>query len=495
MHKSSLIRQTGIRLSAIGLSKIMGLIGRVSLTRMIGAEGIGLFQIAYAYFGFALMLITGGFPTALAMYTARNKQQGWIWFKRLAILLMTVGAIAFFVTLAFSKQISHLLGNDNSYYFIRALAPALVVVPSLALLRGYLQGLEQYSAIAFSEIMEQLVRVAVMLLVCYLLLQQGTFYAGGFSLVGTTLGAIVAFMILFFFYIKGIEPSSYECTTSSSPTKGEGAWFIRSSFAICLTRLLIPFSDMADALIIPSRLQSAGYSASQATALFGMLTGMALLIAYMPTLVTAAISHTMTMKLAAAWKEKQNQVFRRYSLKAIRYAWFWGIISSLFLWIYAEELAFLIFNSAEAGAAIKALSLIPFIVGLREITTSILWAQEQKQVTFVATVIGIICAVSCHYFLIPILNMPLYGAIIGILLMEIIILIANVFALRLSLHNIQIRKILGTSCLLLLIGIPLGYVFRFYSSMLFPNPIGLAIGMLLYGSCLLVGCKWISKWK
>lgn len=495
MHKSSLIRQTSIRLSAIGLSKTMGLIGRVTLTRMIGAEGIGLFQISYAYFGFALMLITGGFPTALAMYTARNKQQGWIWFKRLAILLMTGGAIAFFVTLTFSEQISHLVGNANSYYFIRALSPALVVVPSLALLRGYLQGLEQYSAIAFSEIMEQLVRVSIMLTVCYLLLQQGTFYAGGFSLVGTTLGAIAAFMILFFFYIKGIEPSLYECTTSYSPTKGEGAWFIRSSFAICLTRLLIPFSDMADALIIPSRLQSAGYSASQATALFGMLTGMALLIAYMPTLVTAAISHTMTMKLAAAWKEKQNQVFRSYSLKALRYAWFWGIISSLFLWIYAKELAFLIFNSTEAGAAIKALSLIPFIVGIREITTSILWAQDQKKVTFVATVIGIICAVSCHYFLIPILNMPLYGAIIGILLMEIIILIANVFALRLSLNNIQISKILGASLLLLLIGIPLGYIFRFYSSMLFPSPIGLAIGMQFYGSCLLVGCKWINKWR
>ncbi|MBP1903985.1 stage V sporulation protein B [Paenibacillus turicensis] len=494
MHKSSLIRQTGIRLSAIGLSKMMGLIGRISLTRMIGAEGIGLFQIAYAYFGFALMIITGGFPTALAMYTARNKQQGWIWFKRLSILLMTCGAIAFFVTLTFSEQIPHLLGNANSYYFIRALAPALVVVPSLALLRGYLQGLEQYSAIALSEVTEQLIRVTVMLTICYLLLQQGTFYAGGFSLVGTTLGAISAFAILFFFYIEGIEPSSYKATASYSPAKGEGAWFVRSSLAICLTRLLIPFSDMTDALIIPLRLQSAGYSPSQATALFGMLTGMALLIAYMPTLVTAAISHTMTMKLAAAWKEKQNQVFRSYSLKAIRYAWFWGIISSLFLWIYAEELAFLIFNSTEAGAAIKALSLIPLIVGIREITTSILWAQEQKKVTFIATVIGIICAVCCHYFLIPILYIPLYGAIIGILLMEIIILIANVFALRLSLNNLQISKILGSSIVLLLTGIPLGYVFRLNSSLLLPNPLGLVIGMLLYGSILLVVGKWVIKW-
>ncbi|MGE6663754.1 oligosaccharide flippase family protein [Paenibacillus xylanexedens] len=83
MRKSSLLCQTGIRLGAIALTKSFGLAGRVILTRFIGAEGIGLFQIAYAYFGFVLMLITCGLPTTLAMYTAGKKDRGWVWFKRL----------------------------------------------------------------------------------------------------------------------------------------------------------------------------------------------------------------------------------------------------------------------------------------------------------------------------------------------------------------------------------------------------------------------------
>lgn len=492
MHKSSFFRQTGTRLGAIALTKSIGLMGRVVLTRIIGAEGIGLFQIAYAYFGFALMLVTSGFPTALAIYTAGKKNLGWVWFKRLTVWVLSVGIIAFILTLGFAEQISHNLGNPNSYYFIRALAPALVIVPLLALFRGYLQGLEQYEAIAFSEVIEQLIRVTVMLTLCVLFLPQGGMFAGGISMLGTSLGGIAAFVILLIFHIRNIKIPIYKATPVSSP-QGEGKWFVRSSLAICLTRLLIPFSDMADALIIPARLQSAGYSSHEATAMFGMLTGMALLIAYMPTMVTAAISHTMTMKLASAWIEQQGHLFRSYSLKAIRYAWSWGIVSTLFLIVHAEELALIIFGSTEAGSLIKGLSVIPLIVGVREITTSILWAQEQKKVTFIATVIGIVFAIGCHYFLIPITYIQLNGAVSGILLMELIVLVANVFALRSLLLPMQIGRMAASTLFLLLAGIPLGYFIRTCSHNWLPGTFGEVSGMVIYGACLLLVHIWMSK--
>lgn len=493
MHKSTFIRLTGIRLGAIAITKSIGLVGRVVLTRIIGAEGIGLFQIAYAYFGFALMLITSGFPTALAIYTARRQDYGWIWFKRLTVWLLFMGVIAFIITLGFADKISHILGNSNSYYFIRALAPALVVVPLLALFRGYLQGLEQYEAIAYSEVFEQFVRVIVMLAICVILLPQGVMIAGGLSLIGTSVGGIVAFAILLIFYNRSVGRSTYHDNLSLPSTKGDFAWFVRSSFIICLTRLLIPFSDMLDALIIPGRLQSIGYSSQEATAMFGMLTGIALLIAYFPTMVTAAISHTMTMKLASAWKNKQDHIYRNYSLKVLRHAWSWGSVSTLFLMVYAEELVLIIFGSTEASNLIRGLAVIPLIVGLREITTSILWAQEQKNVTFIATAIGIVFAIGCHYFLIPVPYLQLYGSILGIVLMELIVLAANIFALRFLISPLRLRRSVIETHLLLISCIPLGYLIRFCSQKWLPNIIGEISGMGLFGAFLLLVHIWINK--
>ncbi|MGO4533217.1 oligosaccharide flippase family protein [Paenibacillus sp. 2TAF8] len=493
MFKSSIIRQTGIRLGGITLTKIIGLIGRVVLTRIIGAEGIGLFQIAYAYFGFALMLITSGFPTALAIYTAGNKNMGWIWFKKLSLWLLSGGVFAFAITLGFAEQISDMLGNTNSYYYIRALAPALVIVPLLALFRGYLQGLEKYEDIAFSEVAEQLVRVTAMLTLCIYFLPQGEMFAGGLSMIGTSLGGIAAFLFLFITYIRNTASSTYKGNLPIATSKGDMSWFVRSSIAICLTRLMIPLSDIADALIIPARLQHAGYSSHEATALFGVLTGMALLLAYMPTLVTAALSHTMTMKLVTAWREQQSFRFQHYSLKSIRFAWSWGIISTLFLMVYAEELALILFNSTEAGHLIKSLSLISLFVGVREITTSILWAREQKRVTFVATAIGIVFAICCHYFLIPLPYLQLYGAVIGILLMELIILAANIFALRLLLRPLQIGKMAASTLFIFVGGIALGFLIRTCTLNLFQGTLGAVLGMLIYGGSLLLIHLWMSR--
>lgn len=492
MHKSSLIRQTGVRLGAITLTKGLGLLGRVILTRIIGAEGIGVFQIAYAYFGFVLMLVTNGFPTALAIFTAGNKRMGWIWFKKLSFWLLLGGLFAFLLTLTFAEQISYVLGNTNSYYFIRALAPAFISVPLLALFRGYLQGLEKYEAIAFSEVAEQFVRITVMLTLCIFLLPQGAMFAGGLSMLGTSLGGIVAFVILLIFYIRNTTSSTYKESLPGT-SDGDMSWFVRSSMAICLTRLLIPLSDIADALIIPARLQQAGYSSHEATALFGVLTGMALLIVYMPTLVTAALSHTMTMKLANAWKEQKCSIFEHYSLHSIRFSWSWGIVSTLFLIVYAEELAFFLFHSKEAGHLIKSLSLIPLLVGVREITTSILWAREQKKITFMATAIGIVFAIGCHYFLIPSPYLQLYGAVIGILLMELIVLAANIFALRSILCKVRIGKMIFVTLFFSIGGVALGNLTHLCILNFFPGTSGEIISMLIYGGSLLLIHLYLTK--
>ena len=71
MRIPRLVRQSIIRAGAMLMVKTIGLAGRMVLTRFVGAEGIGLYQIAYSFYGFALML-TGGASTALAIAAARR---------------------------------------------------------------------------------------------------------------------------------------------------------------------------------------------------------------------------------------------------------------------------------------------------------------------------------------------------------------------------------------------------------------------------------------
>ncbi|AIQ64053.1 hypothetical protein PSTEL_14090 [Paenibacillus stellifer] len=415
-----LVQQSVIRVCAILLVKGIGLAGRVTLTRMVGPEGIGLYQIAYSFYGFALML-AGGLPTTLALATAKRPSHGWTFFIILSLLVGPVIGLASLTMFLLAPVIADLLGNRNLEFAIRSLAPALAAVTLLSLLRGYLQGLKQVTVIAVSEVVEQSVRYAVLLLLVWQLLDTGIERAVGWGMYGTVSGAIAAFAMLTLFHAfsqKRLPAATHERSLPAS-------WFIKTSLLISATRLLIPASEFIDALLIPNRLLSAGYSISTATAMYGVIYGMGVIVVYTPTLLTGALSHTVSAQLAAAWQQGNLVRYRRLSRTILRAAWLWGLISGIFLYECADELSFYIFNTAEAGIIIRYLALIPMIVGFREVSTCILWARDSQKQPLVGLLTGIGCSVVLQYILVAIPGWGYPGACIGIMTLELVALMSN----------------------------------------------------------------------
>lgn len=392
-----------------------------------------MYQMVYSYYGFALMVITGGFPTVLAMFTAKNAVRGWIWFKIISTVMVIFGGVISFCSFWFAFDIASMIGNPKLDFAIRCLAPALFAVPLLSLLRGYLQGLENYGMIALSELIEQAVRVASMLLLVVLFLHKGSPIAVGGGILGTFIGALIAFstLILFFLLSSRKENEVSERGASSMKTiRTVLLWFFHSSLIIAFTRMLVPLSDFFDAIVIPNRLQAAGHTASEATAMFGVITGMAVIVVYMPTIVTAALSHTVTIKIVTDWREKRNKHFYLRMRKALELGWVWGGTAGLFLLVYGAELSRLIFGTDEAAAPIRYLAIIPLLVGLRELTTSMLWAQDRKKVPLTGLIVGICVSALSHYFLVRIPGFGYAGAAIGILALEFVAVVWNICALR-----------------------------------------------------------------
>ncbi|UNK16205.1 oligosaccharide flippase family protein [Paenibacillus sp. N3/727] len=484
MNNSHFIKQMAFRISAILMVKAIGLIGRVSLTRLIGAEGIGLFQIAYSYFGLGLMVLTGGLPTALAMFTARNSSHGWIWFKIISMYLILIGGCVSILSFYYSDNIAKFLGNDELYYFIRFLAPALFAVPLLSLLRGYLQGMELYNVIAVSEIIEQAVRVLLMMSIVFLLLDRGPVFAAGKSMLGTSFGAISAFLVLisyYFYYVNRQSRISIRGTDIN--LQKDLKWFLHSSFIISLTRLLVPLSDVLDAIVIPNRLQIAGYSSIQATAFFGVLTGMAALVTYMPTLVTAALSHTLTMKMVTDWRERNYERFHRRTRRALELCWVWGCISSLFLYVYNTEISVSLFGTTEAAEPIRYLFIVPLLVGLREISTSILWVQEHKKAPLLGLVCGICIAVTVHYFLVAIPGLGYWGASAGILILEFVAVGWNLLVMLPVLKRLRYNRLIIDALVITLLMYLISQFTHTVESEIFTETILTVIGMIIYIGC------------
>jgi stage V sporulation protein B len=100
--------------------------------------------------------------------------------------------------------------------------------------------------------------------------------------------------------------------------------FIHSALSILATRFIVPVSDFLDALIIPHRLQVAGLSVSDATSVYGIITGMATTIVYMPSLVTSALAYTLSTKVTADWQSGLQDRFVGRTKSGLEIVWLWG---------------------------------------------------------------------------------------------------------------------------------------------------------------------------
>jgi stage V sporulation protein B len=430
MRLPDYIKDTFFRSGSIFLVKFIGIIGRVSLSRMVGAEGIGLYQVAYSFYGLMLIIISGGFPTTLALSTAKNASHGWKLFQALSLFTLVAGGILSFFTFQHSEAIAHFLGQSKLGFTIRCLSPALFIVPALSLLRGYLQGLKRFKIIALSEVMEQIVRVSILLLMVSFFLPAGVTKAVGGSLLGTVAGALFAFLLLIVLFSRFRGPSVISESTSAGLKHSMMSVFLKTSFAIAFTRLLIPISDFIDSILIPKRLIAAGYSATESTEIYGVIIGMAVIVAYMPTVFTAALSHVLTIKIAAEWQSKRLIDFQLRIIEVFKLAWLWGLISGLLLFLYAPDLSLYIFNSTEVEKPIRYLAVLPLIVGIREISTSILWVINRKTVPIAGLICGITINIILIYFIVAIPNFGNIGISLSIVAMEGVAVLWNLIALN-----------------------------------------------------------------
>ncbi|SDN94061.1 stage V sporulation protein B [Paenibacillus sp. yr247] len=487
MRLPELVKQMALRAGAIFLVKVIGFFARIMLFRLLGSEGIGFYQMAYSVYALILTVITGGFPTAISLSTARNLKEGWSLFKGGAIFLALSGTVLGYYCYSLASPISILLGNAHLEFALQCMAPAIAIVPFLSFLRGFLHGMEFYGYIAMSEIIEQLFRIVVMIMITISWLQFGIPYAVGGSMLGAPAGAFISLCFLLVVLVSSTLHKfnfNYKKSTLRKIKKPAVFMFIYSALSILATRLIVPVSDFLDAIIIPHRLQDAGMSVSDAISVYGIMTGMATTIVYMPTLVTFALAYTLSTKLTTDWQAGRKDRFVRDLRSSMEAAWLWGCASSLVLFFYARDLSNLLFSNGIAETSIRFMTLAPLLSGIRELSTVALWVIGDKKTPLFGLIIGVICSLTLIYYLITIPGFTYAGPAIGILSLELIPVLWNMKTLRT--FTIGFPKGLTSSTVVITL---LFFVSLFLAKLIFQAvhlPLQPTVEMLLIYGCLIL---------
>ena len=387
--------------------KVIGSLNWIILSRVLGGEGIGLYQMGFPIYLMAITLSSAGIPVAISIITAEKlAQKDFLGAKRVfnvSLRLLFVTGLVFASALFFGAHWlidNHWIRDSRAYYSIIALAPAVFFVTFLASFRGYLQGWQIMTPTAASEIVEQLMRVVTMIVFANMFMPHGLAYAAGGASMGAGVGAFCALLVLMWFYGRLKQKLKADLQQQNPLATRESARAIisrllRLALPVSMSSLMLPVVANLDLLIVPQRLEAAGFHISQATEFFGYLTGMAVPLINLATIFTAA----MTISLVPAISESRalNNVFgiRAKTRTAFRVALIITCPCFVGMYFLAEKIAALIYNAPGAADAIQTMSVGILLLGLHQISTGILQGLGRTSIP----VINMILAAAVKVFL------------------------------------------------------------------------------------------------
>ncbi|NLY73976.1 MAG: polysaccharide biosynthesis protein [Firmicutes bacterium] len=327
MNRPVSILKGTILLAVAGFTvKILGAVYRIILARLIGVEGIGLYQMAYPVYLVFLSLSTAGIPIALSKLIAEKESQAdkagvGLIFRAALILLAGLG-LTCSLTMGVSARwlAERAVADPRAVYAMWALAPAIFFMSLLGVFRGFFQGKREMEWSAISQIIEQAVRVGVALILSIYLIKLGVEYAAAGAAFGATMGGAAALLYLALIYCG----NSRTCKKKASWRKIKAAikQIVRFAFPISVTVVLMPVLQGLDSIIVPVKLQSIGYTVNEATAMLGIL-GNSWAVVYLPMIVTGAIASNLVPAVASLNTSAGNNDLRNKVENGIRLGCSW----------------------------------------------------------------------------------------------------------------------------------------------------------------------------
>ncbi len=446
MTTCSFIKGAAILTIAGLVSKLFGALYRIPFFRVVGPEGMGLYQMAYPLYTMLLAVSSAGIPVAVSKLISEHlarrdfKGVGRVFKVSLVFIAVVSGVASFLLYKSAFYLADRVLHNERAYYSIVAIAPAVFFVGIMSVLRGYFQGFQEMVPTACSQVMEQIVRVVTVLIGATVFLPRGVEYAAAAATFGAVTGAVAGTLFLVGLYF--LKPY-LGCLPPGVGSAGRGSLpgvltilrrVIVLALPISIGGLVMPVMQTLDAITVPGRLQLAGYSVSRAAQLYGELTGGAVTLINLPTVITISLAASLVPAISGCIERGNYREMARQANTAVQVTVLVGLPAAVGLTILATPISDLLFKCPEAGLPLAFLAPGAVFLGLHQTTAGILQGMGKTFLPVWSLVLGAMVKFAVNYFLTALPQIGIIGAAIGTV---------SGFTLSSYMNIVFIRKLTG----------------------------------------------------
>ena len=455
------------------LTRALGFFFRIFLGRTLGAELLGVYQVAFSVFAVLLTVVSSGIPLVVSKLTAKystekSKEKEHSMVTAALIIGLVLSVVLCGVVLAFNWLFNMIFTDERCILILITLLPSVIFSSIYCAFRGSLWGHDRYFSVCLAELFEQVARI----LICVLMVTglfgavDGAISAAASLSIACVLSAI--FVAVQYFYFGG----------RLKKPKGQIKEVLKSSTPITGVRLASSLITPIIAIIVPMRLVAAGFTEGQAMSQFGVAMGMTLPLLFIPMAVIGSLSMALIPDLSAATAQgNDSHIEGRIKSSLV----FTILVSMLFVPLFmgaGELMGQFFYDNAFSGTLLVSAAWIMIPMGLTNITSSILNALGLEIKSLRNYVVGALFLLGASWFLPAVVGIS--ALVYGMGLCSIATTILNIRMIaKKTKTKIKIVKPLVT---LSLIALPVMAITSFVSNLLthvFPLFVNLAISCVL----------------
>lgn len=418
MEKGKIIKGAFILTAANIITRLLGFFYRVYMAELIGAEGMGLYQLIVPVYMLIWSISSSGFSTAISKLTASEKAAGrdpTLILRLCLALSVSIGLIlgaAVYINADFIAE--SILNDKRTALSLHILSFCFPFMAMGSCIRGYFFGVQNSFPPAVSQVAEQVTRMAVIFIVGGFLIPKGIDYACAAAVMGMCVGETVSCVYIFLGYMS--EGRKKYCGRKRSVLSAYSA-ILSMVIPLTLNRLASSLLSALENILIPMRLVAWGLSKTDAISEFGRLSGMALPLLMFPSSFLTAVSITIVPAISESFAMKRYSSISAAVEKSVLFATVTGFCAAGLFITLPDRISFLVYGDNQIGGLLFLLGFMSPFMYLNVMLGGILNGLGEQLAIFKNGIAGSVICLLSVWFAIP--RLGIYGYISGCLLSSV----------------------------------------------------------------------------
>lgn len=374
--------------------RFLGFLYRIFLSRTLGAQGLGIYQIALSVFGVLVTVTASGIPVTVSRMIIKHKTENNKKGVYQTVSAGVVTALLFSVPVTvlfflFKGKISFLFSDKRCVTVLAIIIPSLAINSVYAVIRGAFWGNKNFFAYSLIEFLEEFVMIASGIISIGLssTLMQGVKSASYSVLISYIFSFILSTIVMLAMKNKPANP-----LPQLKP-------LLASATPVTAMRTTTSLINSLIAIILPARLIASGLSSTQAVAYFGEVSGMAIPMLFIPSSLIGSIALVLVPELSENFYKKDYNELSDNVCKALKYSVMIACFIIPVFFSCGTLIGKTVYSNENAGNYLtnSAFMMLPMSVSM--ITTSVLNSLNAEKKTLLYYLLGEAGLIASIYFL------------------------------------------------------------------------------------------------